>query len=92
MKLTNIAIDFAISEKDWDTAIRLLASMFPLHGVGDAIASHGVSMSIMPSWDVQQIQIRWQNNIYLLKHGKGSTEHYPVYYPTPIAIIYCHGV
>ena len=92
MKLANIAIKFALGEKDWDVAVRLLASLFPLDGIEGAISTHGMRISVMPSWDMEEIQIRWQYNIYRWKRGQASYERYPVHYATPIAIVYSKGI
>lgn len=92
MKLVSIAINFALGEKDWDVAVRLLASLFPLDGIESAISTHGISTSVMPSWGMEEMQIRWQYNIYYWKRGRASSERYPVHYPTPIAIIYSKGI
>lgn len=92
MKLASIAIKFALGEKDWGAAVRLLASLFPLDGIEEAIRTHGISTSVVPAWDTEEVQIRWQYNIYYWRRGQVISEPYPVHYPAPIAIVYCKGI
>ena len=87
MKLDNIGIEFAIDEKDWNTAIRLLASLFPLDGISEAIAKNGVSFFVAPIWSGSTIELRWQYNIYRWDNKQVHRILYPVYYPTPLAIV-----
>jgi hypothetical protein len=92
MKLDSIAIKLALVEKDWDVAVRLLASLFQSDGLEDAIVAHGMRTSVMPCWDMEEVQIRWQFYIYYWKRGQTGSERYPVYYRTPMAIIYSKGI
>jgi len=92
VKLDNIAIELAIGEKDWDKAVRLLASLFPLDGISEAIAKSGVSITAAPSWGESNIEIRWQYNIYRWDNRRVYHASYPVYYPHPLAILYCKGI
>ena len=92
MKLASIAIKLALGEKDWGAAVRLLASLFPLEGIEEAIRTHGISTSVVPAWDMEEVQIRWEHSIYYWKRGQVISERYPVNYPTPIAIVYYKGI
>lgn len=93
MKLASIAIKFALGEKDWGAAVRLLASSFPLDGIKEAIGTHGISTSVMPAWDMEEeVQIRWRYTIYYWRRGQVISEPYPVHYPAPIAIVYYRGI